>query len=190
MSEVPPWLKSAYYSCELFWLLTFLISHTLYLVFDVLLLSVINKKNKNRTCRHIRLEVPREMLSWLKHSVIPSTVGNSICRLIRENVDSSPNPYACHSWVDSLVHFHNRTRRPALRVNRGNLKKHQDGRPRRQRQWDNKLMAEYKRSTWTCEIDMISGSSCLTCGFNSFIFRLLSGRGHHFEKLPKSLFRR
>ena len=51
-----------------------------------------------------------------------------------------------------------------------------------------KLIAEDKRSTWICEIDMISGSSCLTCDFNCFIFGLLSGRGHHFEKLPQSLF--
>ena len=52
-----------------------------------------------------------------------------------------------------------------------------------------KLIAEDKRSTWTCEIDMIPGSSCLTCDFNCFIFRLLSGREHHFQKLPQSLFR-
>ena len=29
-----------------------------------------------------------------------------------------------------------------------------------------KLIAEDKRSTWICEIDMISGSSCLTCNLN------------------------
>ena len=47
-----------------------------------------------------------------------------------------------------------------------------------------KLIAEDKRSTWICEIDMILGSSCLTCDFNCFIFRLLTGHEHHFEKLP------
>ena len=31
-----------------------------------------------------------------------------------------------------------------------------------------KLIAEDKRSTWIREIDMISGSSCLTCDFNCF----------------------
>ena len=51
-----------------------------------------------------------------------------------------------------------------------------------------KLIAEDKRSTWICEIDMISGSTCLTCDFNCFIMRLLSGRGHHFDKWPQSLF--
>ena len=54
------------------------------------------------------------------------------------------------------------------------------------RQWIT-LITEDKRNTWICEIDMISGSSCLTCDFNCFNFRLLSGRGHHFEKLPQSL---
>ena len=41
-----------------------------------------------------------------------------------------------------------------------------------------KLIAEDNSSTCICEIQMISGSSCLTCDFNCFIFRLLSGRGH------------
>ena len=39
-----------------------------------------------------------------------------------------------------------------------------------------KLTAEDKRSTRICEINRISGSSCFTCDFNCFIFRLLTGR--------------
>ena len=41
-----------------------------------------------------------------------------------------------------------------------------------------KLIAQDKRCTWICEVDMISGTSCLTCDFNRFVFGLLSGRGH------------
>ena len=66
--------------------------------------------------------------------------------------------------------------------------KHQDGRPRRQRRETIKLIAEDKRSTWICEIDMILGPSCLTCDFKCCTFRLLTGGEHHFEKLPRSLF--
>ena len=46
-----------------------------------------------------------------------------------------------------------------------------------------KLIAEDKRSTWICEIDMISGSSCLTCDFKCFTFRLLTGRERHFWEI-------
>ena len=43
----------------------------------------------------------------------------------------------------------------------------QDGRRRRQRQWNNKTNC-INQSTWICEIKMISESSCLTCDFNCF----------------------
>ena len=41
--------------------------------------------------------------------------------------------------------------------------KHQDGDHDGNGNETTKLIAENKRSTWICEIDTISGSSCLTC---------------------------
>ena len=49
-----------------------------------------------------------------------------------------------------------------------------------------KLIAEDKRSTWICEIGMISGWSCLTCA--SFV-GCWQDASVTFEKLPQSLFR-